>query len=605
MKKQSLIQGNYYSQSKVNILKIRFICFFILIGGHSFSQTVFDFNAKAHLALWQTSTIDKNSNALPGTAKIIKYGKNYRENGEVKVRNLILEDGKRYNCLFTHPKWTKNGTVKGWYPKIKKLPENSILTGRIGFAKPQGRAGTDGARFMIFIHYFVNGREQWKPILDRYKKFNGKLQSFHVDLSKYEGQKIFFELRVDTGNTSNQDWAVWNNVKVISTPQSINDKVNMCVAFGESDKKITIVNKKGEQEIDQTTAKLVAISDKLWPVGKTLKVKLDGASPMLKEKIKNIANEWTLYANIKFDFVEHGDPEIYVKFDPEGGYRSLIGNQSVDFLTRIGYDIISRGTMNLAVNDETSDLELRRVVLHEFGHALGFKHEHQNPTAGVPWNIGAVYDYYHSAEGWDRDRTRRNVLKKLDKTETQYSHFDPLSIMIYPIHNDLTIGNFTTTNNYDLSDMDKSFASVLYPFPNVTGNRIRATITTGDDDLREECDVYMIVWYNTNAGLKEFRVSLNRRQRWTNYSTHSKDIPLPGGVGINDVVSITLNFVTRKRNSVPHMWTDEDDTWYVNNIKFEYVNANNDVFPLMNELEGSPYIKFIGKRNPLLLIGLQ
>jgi len=37
-------------------------------------------------------------------------------------------------------------------------------------------------------------------------------------------------------------------------------------------------------------------------------------------------------------------------------------------------------TMNYGwLKDDTDDVEYRRVVIHEFGHALGAIHEHQNP----------------------------------------------------------------------------------------------------------------------------------------------------------------------------------------------------------------------------------
>ena len=39
---------------------------------------------------------------------------------------------------------------------------------------------------------------------------------------------------------------------------------------------------------------------------------------------------------------------------------------------------------------DSDDDELRRVVLHEFGHALGLIHEHQNPEGGIEWNEPAV-----------------------------------------------------------------------------------------------------------------------------------------------------------------------------------------------------------------------
>ncbi len=42
---------------------------------------------------------------------------------------------------------------------------------------------------------------------------------------------------------------------------------------------------------------------------------------------------------------------------------------------------------------DTPNDEYRRVVLHEFGHALGGIHEHQSPASGViPWDKPKVYE---------------------------------------------------------------------------------------------------------------------------------------------------------------------------------------------------------------------
>ena len=34
------------------------------------------------------------------------------------------------------------------------------------------------------------------------------------------------------------------------------------------------------------------------------------------------------------------------------------------------------------------------TALHEIGHALGFPHEHQNPNAGIVWDVDAVNNYF-------------------------------------------------------------------------------------------------------------------------------------------------------------------------------------------------------------------
>jgi hypothetical protein len=102
------------------------------------------------------------------------------------------------------------------------------------------------------------------------------------------------------------------------------------------------------------------------------------------------------------------------------------------------------------------------VVLHEFGHALGMHHEHQNPTVDIPWDYEAVYAYY-GAGGWSRADVDWNVLNALDAGQTNFSEFDPNSIMLYAIDNDLTIGDWEVGWNTELSDTDKGFMSKQYP----------------------------------------------------------------------------------------------------------------------------------------------
>lgn len=104
-------------------------------------------------------------------------------------------------------------------------------------------------------------------------------------------------------------------------------------------------------------------------------------------KVIAVAKEWERYANIKFDFESAAaDPSsaiIRISFGMYESSWSAVGN------TALNTEWFKPGeaTMNLAAvygNTPLSELTLkeRRVILHEFGHAIGYLHEHQSPERG-------------------------------------------------------------------------------------------------------------------------------------------------------------------------------------------------------------------------------
>ena len=103
----------------------------------------------------------------------------------------------------------------------------------------------------------------------------------------------------------------------------------------------------------------------------------------------------------------------------------------------------------------------RRVVLHEFGHAIGCIHEQASPAAAIPWDEEQVYRYYQDRQGWDAEKTYRNVLLRYSARDAVFSGFDPDSIMQYPVPDFLTRGDFSIGWNNDLSAGDKSFIQVF------------------------------------------------------------------------------------------------------------------------------------------------
>ena len=170
-----------------------------------------------------------------------------------------------------------------------------------------------------------------------------------------------------------------------------------------------------------------------------------------RARVKRVAPEWSKHANIRFEFVASEPSDIRIGFDPDNGHWSAIGTYAIS-LTK---------TMNLALRGENAERK-DSVILHEFGHALGFHHEHQNPSLSVQWNEDVVIAEYKRIHNWSEDKIRRNVLNSLNRSETNFTKFDPESIMLYAIPNRWTIGDFQTDENATLSAMDKQYIGNIY-----------------------------------------------------------------------------------------------------------------------------------------------
>ncbi len=203
---------------------------------------------------------------------------------------------------------------------------------------------------------------------------------------------------------------------------------------------------------------MALLTGKMWKPGRTLRVRFLDGLELVKVKVEQMVHLWEAYANIKFLFGADPEAEIRVSFAHDPGSWSYLGTDALVMPK-------SDPTVNFGwLQSNTPDAEYRRVVVHEFGHALGCIHEHQSPEANVPWNKQAVYDYFAGAPNfWPPAKVDANLFYKYTKTVTQYTIFDPLSIMVYPIPKEFTDGVYEVKMSDDLSDTDKAFIAKMYP----------------------------------------------------------------------------------------------------------------------------------------------
>ena len=201
---------------------------------------------------------------------------------------------------------------------------------------------------------------------------------------------------------------------------------------------------------------------KLWMNGSTLRVRFIGGTAAQQAKAKEQAQWWTAFANLTFDFNNAPDAEIRISFDPNDGAWSYVGTDNRSIPT-------NQATMNLGFMDGGT-------AGHEFGHAIGMAHEHQNPAGGIEWNEATVIQSLSGPpNNWDEATIRHNVLSKYRVDQIQGTNFDPDSIMLYFFPGSWVKSGVGTHANELLSVTDKAYIASAQAYPKTAPTVVDAT----------------------------------------------------------------------------------------------------------------------------------
>jgi hypothetical protein len=207
-----------------------------------------------------------------------------------------------------------------------------------------------------------------------------------------------------------------------------------------------------------------------WPNGRASVCFFDGQSAA-RDHVAAAVDRWTTGTSIKFGF---GPPGNRTTCDPANPANIRISFRGVGYWSYVGTQALQinafKQTLNLQGMDQTNfSKEDDGVILHEFGHAIGFEHEHQSPESGCDEQFN--WPYLYTALGWSKDEVDRNM-RRLDTssglTGLLTTTFDRKSIMLYslasaafkdPSH----ASCFIPTPNNDLSPTDMNTAQTVYP----------------------------------------------------------------------------------------------------------------------------------------------
>lgn len=181
---------------------------------------------------------------------------------------------------------------------------------------------------------------------------------------------------------------------------------------------------------------------------------MESTSAAVKAKILAFANKWGTYGNVRFRESAAGQIRLTLA---GSGYWSYLGT---DILS------IPAGQPTMCLQGfslSTPDSEYDRVVPHEFGHAMGFPHEHERSEILSLLDVEKVVAYFAANYGWDRRTVMQQVFDPLDPASIRATAPDARSVMCYPFPAALTKAGQPIPGGDSIDQLDGQFCATVYP----------------------------------------------------------------------------------------------------------------------------------------------
>ena len=250
-------------------------------------------------------------------------------------------------------------------------------------------------------------------------------------------------------------------------------------------------------------------SAKVWEVEEDLTLCfMDGAIDT-QEFFLQVVKDWENAApGLTIDGTVNGAPrncadevtELRISFNQEGNW-SYVGTDAEKIPAK-------EATLNIGTLTGPLTNRLRKrtrgSILHEFGHALGLKHEHQHPDSNCEAQLDwpTVYSAFEAFEvPWNKQKVDANIRPIIAK-EIELTPYDRSSVMHYALPAKWFLQKTQATCYVEkaniLSDGDKAIAAERYPatleeqkeyFDRLIGNA--ATVAGSDKFNRKDRELFV------------------------------------------------------------------------------------------------------------------